>query len=116
MTSGPAKLHQHADAQQGGLEAAYKWIKSGPKGLLIGGKSLPARSGKYLETINPTTEEVLTRIADGDKADVDAAVVSARRAFDDGHWRGMSPHARTRHLLRIADKIEKHADELAAID
>lgn len=99
-----------------GLESAYKWLKSGPKGLLIDGKWVPAVSGKTIESLNPATEEVLVHIAEGDKADVDAAVVAARRAFEAPTWKGISPHARTRALLRIADAIEKHADELAALE
>ena len=64
-----------------GLDAALRWINSGPKRLLIDGKWIPAQSGKTLETLNPSTEEVLTGIAEGDRADVDSAVAAARRAI-----------------------------------
>jgi phenylacetaldehyde dehydrogenase len=53
-----------------------------PKHLLIGGKWLPAKSGKTFETINPANEEVLALAAEGDKADVDEAVKAARKALD----------------------------------
>ena len=54
-----------------------------PKQLLIGGKWVPAKSGKTFETINPANEEVLALAAEGDKADVDEAVKAARKAFDE---------------------------------
>jgi len=105
------KVSQHA-----GLDAALRWTRAGAKSLLIGGKWLPALSGKTLATVNPATEEVLTEIAEANAADVDAAVAAARTAFEAPTWKGISPHVRTRALLRIADAIEKHAQELAALE
>src|ERR1700692_3520401 len=87
-----------------------------PKQLLIGGKWVPARSGKTFETINPANEEVLALVAEGDKADVDEAVKAARKAFEEGKWRRISPHQRTRYLLNIAELIDKYADELAELE
>ena len=51
--------------------------------LLIGGKWVPAKSGKTFETINPANEEVLALAAEGDKADVDEAVKAARNAYEE---------------------------------
>ena len=99
-----------------GQQEALAWIKSGPKRMLIGGKWLTAASGKTFATIDPSTEQELTTVAEGDAADVDAAVRAARHAFDAGPWTGMSPQARTRILLKIADLVEGHADELAALE
>src|SRR5579885_3298421 len=87
-----------------------------PKKLLIGGKWVPAKSGKTFETLNPANEEVLCLVAEGDKADVDEAVKNARKAFEEGKWASMSPHQRTRYLLKIAELIEKHAEELAELE
>jgi acyl-CoA reductase-like NAD-dependent aldehyde dehydrogenase len=83
--------------------------------LLIGGKWVPAKSGKTFETINPANEEVLALVAEGDKADVDAAVKAARAAYE-GKWSSITPHQRTRYLLKIADLIDKYADELAELE
>ena len=86
-----------------------------PKQLLIGGKWVPAKSGKTFETINPANEEVLALAAEGDKADVDEAVKAARKALD-GKWSTISPHQRANYLLKIADLIEKHADEIGILE
>src|ERR1700719_3794001 len=83
-----------------------------PKQLLIGGKWVPAKSGKTFETVNPANEEVLSLIAEGDKPDVDEAVKAARKALE-GAWSKIGPHQRAKYLFKIADLIEQHADELA---
>ncbi len=103
-------------AQGAKSTAALEFLRRGPTKLLIGGKWVPAKSGKTFETINPANEEVLALVAEGDKADVDEAVKAARKAFEDNRWAGMNPHARTRYLLKIADLIEAHADELAELE
>jgi acyl-CoA reductase-like NAD-dependent aldehyde dehydrogenase len=87
-----------------------------PKGLLIGGKWIAAKSGRTFETINPANEEVLALIPEGDKADVDEAVKAARRAYEHGKWPTINPHQRAKYLLTIADLIEKHVDELAILE
>jgi phenylacetaldehyde dehydrogenase len=95
---------------------ALAWIDQAPKRLLIGGQWVDAVSGKTFETINPATEQLLCRVAEAEQADVDAAVAAARKAFEAPSWSAMSPHARTRTLLKIADKVEAHIPELAAIE
>jgi aldehyde dehydrogenase (NAD+) len=82
----------------------------------IGGKWLPAASGKTFETIHPATEEVICEVAEGDAADVDAAVDAAREAFDNGPWSKMDAADRGRLMQRLADLIEDEADELAALE
>jgi acyl-CoA reductase-like NAD-dependent aldehyde dehydrogenase len=96
--------------------AALDFLKSSPKKLLIGGKWMPAKSGKTFETLNPANEEVLALIAEGDKADIDEAVKAARKALEDGKWATMRPHDRARALFKIADLIEQHAEELAELE
>ena len=99
-----------------GHQKALDWLKAGPRRMLIGGEWVYADSGKTFETINPSTEEVLTLVAEADSADVDAAVVAARRAFESPSWTGISPHARTRILLKIADAVEQNVEELAVLE
>jgi acyl-CoA reductase-like NAD-dependent aldehyde dehydrogenase len=102
-------------AAAGATAAVRKFLKDSPKKLLIDGKWVAAKSGKTFETINPANEEVLGRVAEGDKADVDEAVKSARKAFESGKWHSMGPHQRARYLFTIADLIESHTDELAQL-
>jgi acyl-CoA reductase-like NAD-dependent aldehyde dehydrogenase len=87
-----------------------------PKKLLIGGEWVPARSGKTIDTIDPTTEEVLTSIAAAGAEDVEAAVTAARKAFNDPAWAAVTPYRRSQILLQIADVIEDNAEELATLE
>ncbi|WP_199171652.1 aldehyde dehydrogenase family protein [Pollutimonas nitritireducens] len=99
-----------------GHQKALNWIKSGTKRLLIGGKWVESQSGKTFATVNPATGETLTHIAEAGSADIDAAVVVARRAFESSSWTGISPHARTRLLLKIAELVDQNAEELAVLE
>jgi aldehyde dehydrogenase (NAD+) len=94
--------------------AALDFLRK-PKLLLINGKWVPAKSGKSFETINPANEEVLSLIAEGDKADVDEAVKAARKALD-GQWSKIGPHQRARYLFKIAELVDAHTDELAELE
>ena len=87
-----------------------------PRHLLIGGKWVPAKSGKTFETINPATEEVLANVAQADQADVDEAVKAARRAFEESKWAAMRPADRARYLFKIAELIDANAAELAQLE
>src|SRR5579872_4805934 len=91
-------------------------LAASPQELLIDGKRVAAVSGETFETLNPATGEVLARVAKGAAADVDLAVAAARRAFEQHAWRQMSANDRTNLLLRLADLIERNADELATLE
>src|SRR5437868_2301213 len=99
-----------------GQQQALDWIHSGAKKLLIGGEWVDAVSGETFLTEDPSTEQSLGLVAQADSADIDKAVAAARRAFEAPYWSGISPHERARYLLRIADAVERHGDELAAIE
>jgi aldehyde dehydrogenase (NAD+) len=85
------------------------------KKLLIDGEWVPARSGKTFETLNPSSGQPLTQVAEGDAADVDLAVAAARRAFE-GPWSKFTPAQRQNVLLKFADLIEANIDELAMLN
>jgi 5-carboxymethyl-2-hydroxymuconic-semialdehyde dehydrogenase len=68
------------------------------------------------ETLNPATNQPIETVASGMPADVDRAVRAARAAFDSGPWAKMNPEARSRKLRKIADLIEKRADEIAEVE
>ncbi|MCC3862105.1 aldehyde dehydrogenase [Pseudemcibacter aquimaris] len=82
----------------------------------IDGKFVNSISGKTFSNINPATAEKLINVAECDKADVDYAVAVARKAFDDGRWSNMHPSERGKRLMRLAELIEEHQDELALLE
>jgi aldehyde dehydrogenase (NAD+) len=84
--------------------------------MFIGGKWVESVSGKTFETLNPATGEVICHVAEGDKNDVDLAVRSARKAFESGPWSKMGPSERGRLLIKLADAVEAHLPELAALE
>jgi aldehyde dehydrogenase (NAD+) len=82
----------------------------------VAGKAAEAADGATLETFDPYTGQPWARIPRCGAADVDAAVDAARRAFGDPKWRGLTPTARGKLLLRLADLISAEAERLAAIE
>jgi aldehyde dehydrogenase (NAD+) len=84
--------------------------------MLIGGKWVDSASGKTFATQNPATGETICQVAEGDKADIDLAVAAARKAFESGPWSRTNASDRGRLLNKLADLIEQHKDELAALE
>ena len=82
----------------------------------IGGRWVPAASGKTFATVNPATEEIICQVAEGDAADVNLAVAAARNAFEHGPWSKMDARDRGRLMYKLADLIEEDIDELAALE
>ncbi|WP_315766364.1 MULTISPECIES: aldehyde dehydrogenase family protein [unclassified Bradyrhizobium] len=86
-----------------------------PLQLLIDGRQVPSLSGRTFKSLNPATEEVIATIAEGNAADVDRAVAAARRAFE-GPWRTMRAAERGNILLRWAQLLRDHADEIVELE
>ncbi|XP_059433416.1 aldehyde dehydrogenase family 2 member C4-like [Corylus avellana] len=84
--------------------------------LFINGEFVDSISGKTFETIDPRTGEVITRVSEGDKEDVDLAVKAARQAFDNGPWPRLPGSERGRIMMKFADLVNQHVEELAALD
>ncbi len=84
--------------------------------MLIGGKWVESRSGKRFATVNPVNEQVIAQVAEGDSADVDAAVKAARAAFDSGPWSRMDARDRGRLMNKLADLMEANLEELAGLE
>ena len=80
---------------------------------LINGKRVDAKDGQLFDSISPVDGKVLAQIARCSAADVDAAVAAARIAFEDHRWSGMAPAQRKRIMIRFADLVQSHGDELA---
>lgn len=104
---------------------------------MIGGQWVESESGQKFKTINPANEQALADIAQASAKDVDKAVAAARQAFDKGivvslsqirkapcidncffvgPWSQASGYERSRLLNKLADLIEKHAEELAGLE
>jgi phenylacetaldehyde dehydrogenase len=106
-----------AHAQNGASISAgvQAWLKR-PRLNLIGGKWVPAATQNTFDVLNPADGSVLAKAAEGKSEDIDAAVRAARKAFDSGPWRRMTPSERGKLLWRLGDLILKNADELAEIE
>jgi aldehyde dehydrogenase (NAD+) len=85
------------------------------KKMLIDGKWVDAASGKHFESRNPATGELLATVAEGDAEDINRAVAAARKAFE-GPWSKFKPYERQQILLKLADLVERHFDELSSLD
>ena len=94
--------------------AAAEFLRK-PHQLLIDGRRIPSSSGRTFKSLNPATEEVIATIAEGNEADVDRAVAAARRAFE-GPWRTMRAAERGHLLLKWAELLKRHADEIIEIE
>src|ERR1700678_941593 len=83
--------------------------------MLINGKWVEAASGKTFATYNPATGEVLARVVEGDREDIDRAVKAARAAFA-GRWSQLTPSERGRAIWKLADLLEENLEEFAELE
>jgi betaine-aldehyde dehydrogenase len=84
--------------------------------LFINGRFVPADSERTLDVLDPSTGEVIARVPDGNAVDVRRAVESARRAFDEGPWRGSTAQDRGRILFNLARSVRERGAELAELE
>ena len=82
--------------------------------LFINGAFVKPNSKKYFDTINPATDEVIAKIAEANKKDIDLAVKSARIAFKS--WSKLPAKERGKYIFRIARMIQERAKEFAVIE
>jgi aldehyde dehydrogenase (NAD+) len=98
------------------LSEPARRFAAGPHRLVIGGERPEAADGRTFTTVDPSTGRAIAEVPHAGAEDVDRAVRSARAAFDDGRWSGLTPSQRTVGMLTLADLIERHADELAELE
>ncbi len=84
--------------------------------LFINGASVPALSGEQFSTVSPATNTIVGQVAKAGVEDVDVAVLSARRAFDDGRWSKMAPVERSVRMRKVAQILRERVDELARLE
>jgi 5-carboxymethyl-2-hydroxymuconic-semialdehyde dehydrogenase len=96
------------------IEEIRKRLGERPALHFIAGEFIPSESGKTFPSLDPATNEVLGVAARGGEKEVDRAARAAHEAF--ARWSRTPARERKRYLLRIAELIEKHADELAVME
>ncbi len=99
---------QHFEALAGSLKL--------PGEAVIDGTLRASISGKTFPNVGPRDGRILNRVAECEEADVDVAVKAARRAFDEGHWRNLHYRDKKRVLFRLADIMEREAENLALLE
>ncbi|MFC9131820.1 aldehyde dehydrogenase family protein [Streptomyces sp. NPDC057099] len=83
-------------------------------GLFIDGEFTEAADGKVFKTVSPSSEEVLSEVAQAGEADVNRAVQAARKAFE--KWSALPGAERAKYLFRIARIIQERSRELAVLE
>ena len=81
---------------------------------LIGGEWVDSAGGETMEVLNPATGEVIAEVPKANADDVDRAVQAAKKALVE--WRETTPGERAEMLLKLADAIDEHTDELAELE
>jgi len=109
--TGPAAL-----SEPEAILPAVSRVLSAPMKLLIGAEGVDPEEGGRLETIDPSTADPLATFSEAGVADVDRAVRSARAALEAPAWRDLAPRDRAALLLRLADALEEHLEELAQLE
>lgn len=106
-----------ATSPDAGPDWAARAAQARPDGrALIGGRRVDAADGARFACHSPIDGRLITEVSRGREADIDAAVRSARAAFDDGRWSRRAPAQRKRVLQRFAETILAHRDELALLE
>ncbi|ATB63109.1 aldehyde dehydrogenase [Pseudomonas mosselii] len=103
-------MHTKSDWQQ--RAARQSFITT----ALIDGRPVAARDGATFAAVNPATGRCLAQVAACADDEIDQAVRAARRAFEHGPWARMAPAERKRVLLRLAELMLAHREELALLD
>lgn len=103
------------------IESMSYWLDKAARLVIEGrafvnGRYVPAKSGETFDCISPIDGKVLAKIASCDRADADEAVAVARKVFDSGVWSRQAPTERKAVLLRWAQLIDEHAEELALLE
>lgn len=112
MTNTAAPAYDSLDSFE--TQAVARYIASHPWRMSIGGAQVKAASGRTYTVHDPSTRRVLAEIPDGNDVDIDRAYQSAAEAQT--AWVTVPPRQRARLLRALADLVDEHADELAALD
>lgn len=86
------------------------------RGLFIDGQEIPAGNREVIPIVSPKDGKIIARTVDASEADVDAAVASARRAFQSSDWGKMPDRTRAKLVYKLGDVLEKHLEELYELE
>jgi len=89
---------------------------SKPRKMLINGEWVDSVSGKTFPVYSPATGEEMATVTEGNKEDINLAVIAAREAFENGAWRTMPPQERSRIIWKIGELMYENIDELAELE
>lgn len=98
------------------LEAGVREFLRAPQRMVIGGNDAEASSGKCLDVFDPATGRVIAEVPAGGAADIELAVLAARKALESGPWPKLRPADRERLILKLADLVEANAEAFAQIE
>src|SRR5258708_754503 len=84
--------------------------------LLIDGQWRHSADARHFDTINPATEEVIARVAEAGREDIDAAVQSAHRTYVSGVWAQRPGIERARVLWRVAERLRELESDIAVLE
>jgi betaine-aldehyde dehydrogenase len=84
--------------------------------MFINGEFVPGNRASHLDVMDPSTEEIIAEVPDGDEKDVNRAVAAAKAAFDSGTWPQTTAQERGRILFRLAERVRKEAPRLAELE
>ena len=87
-----------------------------PTKAVIDGKLVAAADGKTFDNVCPRDGRIVSKVASCDAGDIDAAVKSARAAFEDGRWRGLHPREKKKIMFKLAELMERDLEELALLE
>ena len=83
--------------------------------IYVGGEFITSSGNGTIDVISPHTEQVIARVPDGTKEDIDKAVAAARKAFDTGPWPQLSPQERAGYITALSQLIQSRMDEWAGV-
>src|SRR5579871_5463260 len=92
---------------------AQLWLEAHRRrfGHFINGEWRQPAEGVFFDTSDPASGEKIATVAQGSAADIDAAVLAAKKALP--KWQGLKPHQRARYLYALARAVQRHSRRLA---
>ena len=84
--------------------------------MYINGEFVESKGGSYFPVVDPSTEEIIAEVPDGNETDINRAVAAAKAAFDSGPWPQTTPQERGRILFRLAEQVRKESAALAELE